>query len=159
MVYVVLDEFPFTSTFEASPEDPYSWCLSRDRRFVSVEMVWLGPSPGRRRLRFSFQINDVKDQDRLPPTPPITPGGGEERLSSRRLPECQSILSDFFAPPLSRNLAQKTLGGRRGASLIQSLAIRLRLENLAPLRRISRIFSNPGHSRRKASAPSGERRI
>jgi len=34
---------------------------SRDRRFVSVEIVWLGLSPGRRRLRFSFQINDVKD--------------------------------------------------------------------------------------------------
>jgi len=28
---------------------------------VSVETVWLGLSPGRRRLRFSFQINDVKD--------------------------------------------------------------------------------------------------
>src|ERR1700678_2003145 len=25
-------------------------------------MAWLAPSPGRRRLRFSFQINDVKDQ-------------------------------------------------------------------------------------------------
>jgi hypothetical protein len=29
--------------------------------FVSVEIVWLGQSPGHRRLRFSFQINDVKD--------------------------------------------------------------------------------------------------
>ena len=34
---------------------------SRDRKFVSVEIVWLGQSPGHRRLRFSFQFNDVKD--------------------------------------------------------------------------------------------------
>jgi len=34
--------------------------------------------PGHRRLRFSFQINDVKDQPGFP-SPPITPGGGEER--------------------------------------------------------------------------------
>ena len=35
---------------------------SRDRILVSVFlMVWLAPSPGHRRLRFSFQINDVKD--------------------------------------------------------------------------------------------------
>jgi len=34
---------------------------SRDRRYVVVEMVWLGPSLERRRLRFSFQFNDVKD--------------------------------------------------------------------------------------------------
>ena len=34
---------------------------SRDRKFVSVETVWLGQSPGHRRLRFSFQFNDVKD--------------------------------------------------------------------------------------------------
>jgi hypothetical protein len=35
---------------------------SRDRILVSVYlMAWLRPSPGHRRLRFSFQINDVKD--------------------------------------------------------------------------------------------------
>jgi hypothetical protein len=51
---------------------------SRDRKNVSVETIRRS-SPGRRRLRFSFQINDVKDRSRLWPTPPITPGGGEER--------------------------------------------------------------------------------
>src|SRR5215469_11777982 len=52
---------------------------SRDRKFVSVEMVWLGPSQGHRRLRFSFQINDVKDPtgSRRPHCfAPVAGGGG-----------------------------------------------------------------------------------
>ena len=53
-------------------------CL-QETAFVSVEMARLSPSPGRRRLRFSFQINDVKDPTGGYPAPPITPGGGEER--------------------------------------------------------------------------------
>ena len=36
-------------------------CLQGTADFVSVEIVWLGQSPGHRRLRFSFQFNDVKD--------------------------------------------------------------------------------------------------
>jgi hypothetical protein len=35
---------------------------SRDRRYIDVEIVWLALSHERRRLRFSFQFNDVKDQ-------------------------------------------------------------------------------------------------
>ena len=35
---------------------------SRDRILVSVFLlVWLAPTPGHRRLRFSFQFNDFKD--------------------------------------------------------------------------------------------------
>ena len=52
---------------------------SRDRKFVSVEMVWLGPSPGHRRLRFSFQFNDVKDPTGFRPPhclAPVVGGGG-----------------------------------------------------------------------------------
>ena len=44
---------------------------------IDVEMVQ-GPSPGRRRLRFSFPINDVKDPTGEPARR-LAPGGGEER--------------------------------------------------------------------------------
>ena len=118
---------------------------SRDRRYVTVEMVWLGPSLERRRLRFSFQFNDVKDRDRLSPAPLFSAGGRRRRLSSGRPRSCQSIVSVFFAVSRKlRNLAQKPLSGRRGASLI-SPAIRLRLGNLAPSARKSRSFSTPDH--------------
>jgi hypothetical protein len=51
---------------------------SRDRILVSVLMMaWLGPSPGRRRLRFSFQINDFKDRLAFA-KPAGAPGGREE---------------------------------------------------------------------------------
>ena len=46
---------------------------------VSVEIVWLALSPGRRRLRFSFQINDVKDPTgfrRPHRLAPVAGGGG-----------------------------------------------------------------------------------
>ena len=52
---------------------------SRDRKFVSVEIVWLGQSPGHRRLRFSFQFNDVKDPTGFRPPhclAPVVGGGG-----------------------------------------------------------------------------------
>jgi hypothetical protein len=44
---------------------------------IDVEMV-RRPSPGRRRLRFSFPINDVKDPTGEPARR-LAPGGGEER--------------------------------------------------------------------------------
>jgi hypothetical protein len=72
---------------------------SRDRKFVSVEIVWLGQSPGHRRLRFSFQFNDVKDRDCLSAAPLFSAGGRRRRLSSGRPLSCQSVLSDFLAHP------------------------------------------------------------
>ena len=54
-------------------------CLQETAFGQTSKMTWLGSSPGRRRLRFSFQINDVKDLNDTMPDPPITPGGGEER--------------------------------------------------------------------------------
>ena len=48
---------------------------------IDVEMV-RRPSPGRRRLRFSFPFNDVKDQTGEPARR-LAPGGGEERVFSR----------------------------------------------------------------------------
>ena len=66
---------------------------SRDRRYVVVEMVWLGPSLERRRLRFSFQFNDVKDRDRISPGPLFSAGGRRRRLSTGRPLSCQSPVS------------------------------------------------------------------
>jgi hypothetical protein len=54
-------------------------CLQETADFVSVEIVWLGQSPGHRRLRFSFQFNDVKDPTGFRPPhclAPVVGGGG-----------------------------------------------------------------------------------
>ena len=92
---------------------------SRDRKFVSVEIVWLGQSPGHRRLRFSFQFNDVKDRDCLSAAPLFSAGGRRRRLSSGRPLWCQSILLDFLAAPgYPEEQAAKIALGRRGASLM-----------------------------------------
>ena len=50
-----------------------------------------------RRLRFSFQINNVKDRDRVSPALLFSAGSRRRRLSSGRPLSCQPILSDFFA--------------------------------------------------------------
>jgi hypothetical protein len=54
-------------------------CLSRDRNCQRRDGV-VSPSPGRRRLRFSFQINDVKD-----PTGASDPTDDARRREERRL--------------------------------------------------------------------------
>src|SRR5437868_7453760 len=67
---------------------------SRDRRLVSVEMVWLRPSRERRRLRFSFQFNDVKDPDRLRRPHCVAPvAGGGGYLGGRPVPVNQTFQS------------------------------------------------------------------
>ncbi len=67
---------------------------SRDRRLVSVEMVWLRPSRERRRLRFSFQFNDVKDPDRLRRPHCLAPvAGGGGYLGGRPVPVNQTFQS------------------------------------------------------------------
>lgn len=116
----------------------YSWCLQETAVTVSVEIVWLALSPGRRRLRFSFQFNDVKDRDRLSPAPLFSAGGRRRRLSSDRPLWCQSAFSGplrQFREP--RKLAAKTAAGCRGASLFKSVAIRLRLGKIRIYRRKS----------------------
>jgi hypothetical protein len=159
LVYVVLDEFPFTSAFEANPEDPYSWCLFKrpqicQRRDGLVRTIARTPPPA-----FLFPNQRCQRPDRLPPTPPITPGGGEERLSSRRLPGCQSVLSDFFRAAIPKNFGAKITVGRRGASLLKSATIRLRLGNLATGLEKIKGFFKPMTNSFKAAAPSEERRI
>src|SRR5437879_7738801 len=81
---------------------------SRDRKLVSVEIVWLGQSPGHRRLRFSFQFNDVKDpiDFRRPHClAPVSGGGGY--LVAGLFGVNRSFWT--FAPPPGslRNTAQK----------------------------------------------------
>src|SRR3546814_16730594 len=44
--------------------------------FVSVEIVWLEQSPRHRRLRFSFQFNDVKDPTGFRRPHYLSPVGG-----------------------------------------------------------------------------------
>jgi hypothetical protein len=85
---------------------------------VSVEIVWLALSPGRRRLRFSFQINDVKDpigfhQPRC--FAPAVGGGGylvTGLLGVNRPFQAFAPRPDL--PKKPRKLAQKTLRGRQG---------------------------------------------
>lgn len=89
---------------------------SRDRSPVSVEMVWLGPSPGRRRLRFSFQSTMSKTRPACRPhrVRPVAAGGGylvgRFRCVNRPFPAFLHFVggADFGA---------KTAAGRRGASL------------------------------------------
>src|SRR5579859_5714865 len=80
--------------------------------FVSVEIVWLGQSPGHRRLRFSFQFNDVKDPTGFRPPhclAPVVGGGGYlvagllgVNRSFRTFPPNPEIPKDL------QNLAQKS---------------------------------------------------
>ena len=119
---------------------------SRDRRYVTVEMVWLGPSLERRRLRFSFQFNDVKDRDRLSPAPLFSAGGRRRRLSSGRPLSCQSILSDFFAEPGKSGAERKRCyrAAEELPSLVSSDSIGA--GNLATTEGKSRRFSAPRSS-------------
>jgi hypothetical protein len=85
---------------------------SRDRILVSVFlMTWLASSPGHRRLRFSFQINDVKDQN----------GESQTRRCARRRRGGASLDARPGSVNRLANLsskawigAQKTPWGRRG---------------------------------------------
>ena len=85
---------------------------------VSVETVWLGLSPGRRRLRFSFQINDVKDPigSRRPRC--FAPAGGGGGYLVTGLFRVNRPFQAFSPSPgnskESKNLAQKSVRGRQG---------------------------------------------
>ena len=107
--------------------------------FVSVEIVWLGQSPGHRRLRFSFQFNDVKDPTgfRRPHCfAPVVGGGGY--LVAGLLGVNRSFRTFASHPGSLRKTAQKPHRAARGATLVQSVAIRLRLGKISILRRKAR---------------------
>ena len=90
--------------------------FKKDRSFVSVEIVWLGLSPRRRRLRFSFQINDVKDLIgfRRPHCfAPVGGGGGYLVTGLFSVNRPFRALRHFREPP---DLAAKITAGCPGAS-------------------------------------------
>ena len=68
---------------------------SRDRIPVSVEDR-LALSAERRRLRFSFQINDVKDRDRLAGPTVLRPVAARRAVSSRPEIPCQPTSLNHF---------------------------------------------------------------
>ena len=86
--------------------------LSSRDRIQSASRSDLRPPPGHRRLRFSFQINDVKD-----PTgdsgPPLTPGGG----GAASLPAPIRTVKLPSAPGPKSRLERKVARGRRGLPL------------------------------------------
>ena len=97
--------------------------------------MWLALSPGRRRLRFSFQFNDVKDRDRLSPAPLFSAGGRRRRLSIDRPLSCQPVFSDFLAgpgfpgnkAPVSQEFGRKNrLGPPRGFPQVRDDSIEVR---------------------------------
>ena len=103
---------------------------SRDRRFVSVEIVWLGLSPGRRRLRFSFQINDVKDPTGFRQThcfAPVAGGGGYLVASEFRV---NRPFLAFFAAFGSSEFGEKNRSGPPRGTPTQSVTIRLKAGKL-----------------------------
>jgi hypothetical protein len=99
--------------------------------------VWLALSPGRRRLRFSFQFNDVKDPTGFPLPHCLAPvvGGGGYLLTG--LFRVNRSFQTFLRAPVSREIASlvsqdltaKITAGRRGASL-KSVTIRLKAGNI-----------------------------
>ena len=127
---------------------PYSWCLQETAEFVSVEIVWLALSPGRRRLRFSFQINNVKDPDRFRDPHCLAPVGGGGGYLLTGLFSVNRSFQTFcgpryfreFRPWLPRNLTAKIVSGRRGASL-KSVTIRLKAGNILTWNRKSSALS------------------
>jgi hypothetical protein len=106
---------------------------SRDRSIVSVEMT-MRSSPGRRRLRFSFQINDVKDPNRLCRPRRLAPDvGGGGYLWGGRVPVKRpspkiSTNCGFVAAALERRPGRRPTPSARGAprSLSERAPTRLR---------------------------------
>ena len=103
-----------TSSHRAGPKTSDNGLSSRDRNCQRRDGA-VTPSPGRRRLRFSFQINDVKDLTGSIPAPPITPGGARSGVSSRARIRCQSTLRLLGELPIR---AHKPLWGPQGRTPI-----------------------------------------
>ena len=139
------------------PRYPYSWCLQETAVTVNVEIRWLPLSLGRRRLRFSFQFNDVKDRDWLSPAPLFSAGGRRRRLSSDRPLWCQSRFSACATIPRTLEFDRKNHPGLPRGFPPSSVAIRLRLGTILVSKRISSALSAPVVSFRLRPAPSGRR--
>lgn len=153
----ILDEFP---QILAEPKlDHIHGVFKKDRNPVSVEIAWLRLSPERRRLRFSFQFNDVKDPHRLSPSPLFSAGGRRRRLSSDRPLSCQPAfwrLCDSSENP--RIWPQKSLRAAEGLPS-KSVAIRLELGKILISERISSVLFDTCRSLRCEPRPEREAAI
>jgi hypothetical protein len=69
--------------------------FSRDR-IRSASMMTRRSSPGRRRLRFSFPINDVKDQNRETRPAVQSPAAAESGVFKRREIRSQPDFSEII---------------------------------------------------------------
>jgi hypothetical protein len=139
-----------------SPTIIHGLCLQETAVTVSVEIVWLGLSPRRRRLRFSFQFNDVKDPHRLSPSPLFSAGGRRRRLLSDRPRQCQSAFSAFATFLRNPRIwPQKPPRAAEGHPS-KSVTIRLRLGNILISNRRSSTFRRPP-SLQFEPRPSGRR--
>src|SRR6185503_3361677 len=128
---------------------------------VSVEIVWLALSPGRRRLRFSFQINDVKDPTGFRPSHCLAPVAGGGGYLVAGLIGVNRSFRTFPPRPGghggSRKTAQKPHRAARGATLVQSVTIRLRLGKISISGRIARGVLAPFRTAWNWPRPSGRR--
>ncbi len=109
------------------PKPPGKMVSSRDRKIVSVETAPLPdqvqprePSPGHRRLRFSFQFNNVKDQNRTEARPAsraetdrqAAPGAARpNRLDGGRTPDEPACSNAACREPFG-SLASDPNGGK-----------------------------------------------
>ena len=105
--------------------------------FVIVEIVWLGQSPGHRRLRFSFQFNDVKDPTGSRPPHCLAPVAGGGGYLVADLFGVNRPFQAFPPHPESHDelpkFGAKITAGLRGTTP-NSVAIRLELGKI-PIRR------------------------
>ncbi len=105
---------------------------SRDRITVSVEDR-LALSAERRRLRFSFQINDVKDPTGLPAPPFCARWRRRAAYLFAGLDRVNRRLGKVFHQFGEPFQGAKITPGRRETTLISLEAIRLKLRNLVPV--------------------------
>ena len=79
---------------------------------MTMEPKFRRSSPGRRRLRFSFQINDVKDPIGSRRTHCLAPVAARSGVSSRPRISCQSTVSNVFLAEAVQHKSQKPPWGR-----------------------------------------------
>jgi hypothetical protein len=78
---------------------------SRDRILSTSKTGWLNLSPERRRLRFSFQFNNVKDPNNLSRPTALRPAPAKSGVSSRHPRLCQPASESFLGTSARANPA------------------------------------------------------
>ena len=123
---------------EANPGSDFHGVFKRPH--LSAYRRWsVRPSPERRRLRFSFQINDVKDLTGLPAPPGIARRLRRRRLSSRLEFPCQAV--PFTQEPLGFVHPEM---GEVASLLIRNLGVNRPFRaSLRPVEPVSEIKNHP----------------